>query len=158
MPKIREDSKGKYFVSEGQIVRPVDSTRYEVDTSVDASQCKGTPIYGVGKDESCGRGEYLEAWFDTGLESNVHSSLNEGKIDENDPLLKVEEVQRMVLEDYPITYIDNKVSFVTIKNSHKEIVESGNSSIAKALKESLSDEMGDIPPLNIFDDNGEDNV
>ena len=158
MPKIREDSKGKYFVSEGQIVRPVDNTQYEVDTSVDASQCKGTPIYGVGKDESCGRGEYLEAWFDTGLESNVHSSLNEGKIDENDPLLKVEEVQRMVLEDYPITYIDNKVSFVNIKNSHKEIVESGNSSIAKALKESLSDEIGDIPPLNIFDDNGEDNV
>lgn len=158
MPKIREDNKGKYFVSEGQIVRPVDSTQYEVDTSVDASQCKGTPIYGVGKDENCGRGEYLEAWFDTGLESNVHSSLNEGKIDENDPLLKVEEVQRMVLEDYPITYIDNKVSFVNIKNSHKEIIESGNSSIAKALKESLSDEMGDIPPLNIFDDNGEDNV
>jgi len=158
MPKIREDNKGKYFVSEGRIVRPVENTSFESDTSVDASQCKGTPIYGVGKDDSCGRGEYLEAWFDTGLESSVHSSLVEGKINEDDPLLKVEDVQRMILEDYPISYVDNKVSFVTIKNNHKEVVDNGNSSIAKALKESLSNEMGDIPPLNIFDDNGEDNV
>lgn len=155
MPKIREDNKGKYFVSEGQIVRPVEDTQYELDQSVDASQCKGTPIYGVGKDDTCGRGEYLEAWFDTGLESNVHSSLMEGEINEDDPLLKVEETQRVILEDYPIKYVDNKVSFVMIKNSHKEVVESGNSSIVRALKESLNDEMGDIPPLNIFDDNGE---
>ncbi len=158
MPKIREDSYGKYFVSEGRIVRPVDETQFELETSIDASQCKGTPIYGVGKDESCGRGEYLEAWFDTGLENSVHTSLIEGKLEEDDPLLKVQDVQRMILEDYPITYIDNKVSFVTIKNNHKEVVESGNSTIAKALKESLTDDLGDIPPLNIFDNNGDDNV
>lgn len=158
MPKVREDDRGKYFVSEGQIVRPVDRTEYQLDESVDATQCKGTPIYGVGKDDTCGRGEYLEAWFDTGLESNVHSSLQEGVIDKDDPLLKVEETQKVILEDYPINYIDNKVSFVMIKNDHKEIVDSGNSAIAKALKESLDTEMGEIPPLNIFDDNGDNDV
>ena len=79
-------------------------------------------------------------------------------IDKDDPLLKVEETQKVILEDYPINYIDNKVSFVMIKNDHKEIVDSGNSAIAKALKESLDTEMGEIPPLNIFDDNGDNDV
>ena len=164
MPKvtIKEDNQGKYVRVDGKVVRPIESSRYNEGESVDAQTCSGTIIYGLGKDESCKRGEYKEAWFETGL-TNESVDLNE------DVAHEVEQGRRDLLDDYPVVYEDGKFSFTTVKKEHNRLVSEGNTKIREAFRVLLSNHDGDKPLLteddlnslmdyDKFDENEDDNV
>jgi len=156
MAKVREDSDGKYIISEGKVIRPIDESEYETDSDVVVSPCKDTPIYGVGKNGTCKRGEYCEAWYDTGLNSDMHKTLIESE-NPDESLTEVTDIQKQLLQDYPITKNqDGNISFAEIRKEHKELLQRGDGVVFNALKESLSDsannEIGSIPPLDIFNE------
>ena len=133
MPKvtIKEDSSGKFVQTDGKIVRPVDSTLYDTGDSVDAQFCKGTIIYGIGKDDSCKRGEYKEAWFDTGVDSNLYNENN---------LNEVEQGYRKLLSDYPVLYENGKFSFTNVRTEHTKLVDDDNTQLHEAFRNLLSED------------------
>jgi hypothetical protein len=67
MAVIREDEFGLYVSSGGYAARPVSSTRFAKGDTVKAHHHGGSPLHGVGKDDTCGKGEYLETWLSTGM-------------------------------------------------------------------------------------------
>lgn len=149
---IKEDDNGKYIQTDGKVVRPVDSSEYTEGNSVDVQFCKGTIIYGVGKDENCKRGEYKEAWFDTGV------SINES----NDSVTDVEDGYRKLLEDYPVIYEDGKFSFNNVRSEHTKLVNEDNTQFHEALRNLLPEDNenilseDDIVGLDVFIKNSDD--
>ena len=62
---IYQDANGEQWIRvNGVVARPLnyDRSRFAVGSTVNAAHITGTPKVGVGKDETCGRGEYLEEW------------------------------------------------------------------------------------------------
>lgn len=67
MNKIRKDEYGYYVIAGGWIARPYDNyTRFNVGDVVKTYHFGGSSMAGVGKDESCKKGKYLEEWKTTG--------------------------------------------------------------------------------------------
>lgn len=67
MPKVRQDAEGIYMEVGGYIARPVLESRYNIGNIVDHARHKAGGIRcGIGKDENCKAGEYLETWVITG--------------------------------------------------------------------------------------------
>lgn len=142
MPKVtvKEDGKGKYIQMDGNIVRPIETSQYNEGDNIDAQSCSGTIIYGLGKDENCKRGEYKEAWFETGL-TNETVNLNENEVN------YVEQGRRDLLEDYPIIYEDGKFAFTRVRKEHNRLVSEGNTKIREAFRSLLNVREGDEPLL-----------
>ena len=67
MNTIQEDQYGLYVSAGGWKTRPYGETRYKAGDKVKTHHYGGSCRAGVGKDESCKRGEYLEYWVTTGL-------------------------------------------------------------------------------------------
>ena len=67
MAVIREDSIGLYVSGGGYKTRPVKPTRFKKGDKVKTHHYGGTTRVGVGKDETCERGGYLELWLTTGM-------------------------------------------------------------------------------------------
>lgn len=128
MPKslIREDDQGKFIQVHGVVVRPVNGTSHDIGDNIDVQKCTSTIIYGVGKDDNCGRGEYNEAWYDTGVAINNESP-------------SFSELHEQILKDYPVVIKDGKFSFAEVKSQHKKILEEGSSQIQQAMKTFLDD-------------------
>lgn len=66
MATVKEDKIGVYVNSGGYIARPVGKTRYKKSDVIKAHHFGGSPLHGIGKDETCKRGEYLETWLGCG--------------------------------------------------------------------------------------------
>lgn len=66
---IKEDKYGLYIEASGYISRPVAETLFEVGETVETHHHSQTSYQGVGKDETCKRGQYLEVWAHTGMAS-----------------------------------------------------------------------------------------
>jgi hypothetical protein len=79
---IQQDSIGLYGDNGSWIVRPINPTRYSVGYDIAEYHFGGTPLHGVGKDDSCKRGEYLEIWIGNGLsyECKTQDELIEAKV------------------------------------------------------------------------------
>ena len=68
--KIRRDERGLYGHVGGWVARPCGGSRFTEGQNVKAAHFGGSTIIGVGKDETCRRGEYLELWGTAGLSSD----------------------------------------------------------------------------------------
>ena len=66
---VKEDKYGIYIEASGYIARPVAETLFEIGEEVDTHHHSQTCYQGVGKDETCARGQYLEVWCHTGMSS-----------------------------------------------------------------------------------------
>ena len=67
MSKVLQDEIGLYVSASGYLSRPVNGTRFNKGDEVKTHHFSGTPLQGIGKDETCGRGEYLETWIHCGI-------------------------------------------------------------------------------------------
>lgn len=132
MAKIQKDDQGYYAIVDGQIVRPYhDSTMFNEGEDVVAKQCAGTPCYGFGKDDTCGRGTYLEAWMNTGVTKEMKDS-DDLSVQEQ---VKVNEAfYERIKPDYPITE-GEKFSFTEVKKKHRVLVENKDTVILRAIRE-----------------------
>jgi len=65
---VKRDEIGLYVTAGGYVVRPVSDTDFRQGEKV-ATYFRSdvSVIAGVGKDETCGRNEYLETWLSTGI-------------------------------------------------------------------------------------------
>jgi len=79
MTTIREDAIGLYASIGGWIARPVGRSRFQAGDHVKTHHFGGTPRHGVGKDEACARGEYLETWLSSGV---IYTELYDMSLDE----------------------------------------------------------------------------
>lgn len=79
MAVIREDKIGLYANSGGYIARPRDGvTRFKKGDRVKDNHFGGSPLHGIGKDETCKRGEYLETWIGCGM-AHEHTTYEQRK-------------------------------------------------------------------------------
>lgn len=69
MATVKQDEIGVYVSSGGYIARPVTKTRFKKGDKVRNNHFGGSPLHGIGKDETCKRGEYLETWLGCGVTS-----------------------------------------------------------------------------------------
>ena len=67
MAKVREDEYGLYVASGGWCARPIAETQFRTGDDVAQLHFGGSNKHGIGKDESCGRGVYLETWHGFGV-------------------------------------------------------------------------------------------
>lgn len=133
MAKIQKDNQGYYYaIVDGQIVRPYHrTTTFNEGDDVIAKQCAGTPCYGVGKNDTCGRGVYLEAWMSTGVTREMRES-DDPEVQE---LARVnEEFYARVKPDYPIAE-GEYFSFSDVKKKHRVLVENKDTVILRAMRE-----------------------
>jgi len=133
MPKlmVRSDESGLYIQTENKIVRPVHTSNFKESESVETKHCSGTILYGVGKSESCGRGEYMEAWYDTGIMTNNTSG--------DDELLEsIVEGRKTLLHDYPILMNNGKFSFSETREEHNKLVKEGKTTLHEAFRKLLN--------------------
>jgi hypothetical protein len=67
MALIRKDEIGLYVSAGGWVTRPLVETQYREGQDVTTHHYGTTSLAGVGKDEHCKRGEYVEIWITTGV-------------------------------------------------------------------------------------------
>jgi hypothetical protein len=84
MPKetiVKSDFLGIYVVSGSYIIRPNPKkpSRFKEGDKVATYHFGGSPMHGIGKDSSCGRGQYLERWVGTGEVRRVKNDKNEAQ-------------------------------------------------------------------------------
>lgn len=161
MPKliVRADTSGVYIQTENKIVRPVDTTVFKESDSVETKHCSGTILYGVGKSENCRRGEYMEAWYDTGVtRENLDSA-------ESELLETVVDGRRELLNDYPILMNDGKFSFNETREEHNKLVSDGKTTLHEAFRNLLNvedtvelteDDLKSFMNNDIIEDDGEE--
>lgn len=161
MPKlvVRSDESGLYFQTENKIIRPVNDTTFNENDTVDIKHCSGTILYGVGKSDNCGRGEYMEAWFDTGL---TRDNLEGG---DTNLLESIVEGRKTLLNDYPILMNDGKFSFNETREEHNKLVIDGKTSLHEAFRNLLNvddvvelteDDLKSFMDNDIIDNDGEE--
>ena len=78
MPIIKEDEHGLYVNGGGWRSREVvpNTSQFKVGDEVKTYHFAGTIRVGVGKDDNCKRGEYLEYWLTSGTDYTDHYSDN----------------------------------------------------------------------------------
>ena len=67
MSVIHQDEISPYVSAGGWISRPLFPTQFQLGEEVKTHHFGGSCNAGVGKDETCGRGIYLELWTTTGM-------------------------------------------------------------------------------------------
>jgi len=70
MAGIQSDEFGLWTIAGGWIARPVFATQFKAGDQVKTHHFGGSIRAGVGKDDSCIRGHYLEYWSTTGTMFN----------------------------------------------------------------------------------------
>ena len=82
MPIVREDKHGLHVSGEGWRCREVvpGTTRFKVGDVVKTHHFGGSVRVGVGKDETCKRGEYLEYWMTAGGCASSPLADDEGEV------------------------------------------------------------------------------
>lgn len=67
MTKIKSDKLGLYVNGGGYVSRPKGKTQYNVGDEVKTYHFGGSVNVGVGKDDTCKKGQYLETWMTSGI-------------------------------------------------------------------------------------------
>jgi hypothetical protein len=75
--KILQDELGLWVNAGGYKSRPVSPTQYKEGDEVNTHHFGGSTKVGVGKDETCGNGKYLEYWRTYGIDSKQNISIAE---------------------------------------------------------------------------------
>lgn len=77
MNKIKKDFLGLYTIAGGYIARPTGETEFKEGEKVETHHFGGTCVCGIGKDENCKKGSYLEYWLTSDAISMGYKSLDE---------------------------------------------------------------------------------
>jgi hypothetical protein len=79
MNKINEDSIGLYVFAGGWKSRPFTKSQFKKGDKVDTYHFGGSSIAGIGKNEKCKRGQYIEYWCTCGITYIDKISIKEEK-------------------------------------------------------------------------------
>jgi len=82
MAKIRKDSIGLYVIAGGWICRRSNPTIFKEGDEGATHHFDGTVIAGVGKNNTCKRGQYIEYWCTAGIIAFEYENVSEEKLRE----------------------------------------------------------------------------
>ena len=78
MAKVRKDKLGLYVSAGGYVSRPLSDSQYKEGDKPKTKHFGGSTVAGVGKDDTCGRGSYVEYWATSDLSLSDYRDLKEG--------------------------------------------------------------------------------